>query len=170
MMLANEKKLIKDLKNKNEKAFETIYYAYNHLLHFIVIQIVKNKEATEDIVNDTFMTMYLNINQHDEEKNFKYWLISIAKNKAYQYLKTTKIINTYLNNDYINHQASHNDDTWMIVETCKKILTDIEYNVLVLHVIYELKFVDVAAIMQISKSEAHRIYQRSIKKVKREMR
>ncbi len=168
-MNLNEKKLIELMKNKDEKAFNQIYYKYSNLIYFIVYEIIGNKEESEEIVNDVFFTMYNNINQHEMDKSFKYWLITIAKNKAYQY------INSQNRRDLINDihslpQVEHNFLIDDFPSICKKILTEQEYQIFIYHVIYQIKFTEIGDICHISKSEAHRIYHRAVKKIRDEIK
>lgn len=76
--------LVNQIKEKDEEAFEQIYNDYNKLVFYVVYQIVKNKEATNDLVQDTFLTIYRKIDQYNGG-NFKYWILQIAKNLAINY-------------------------------------------------------------------------------------
>ena len=57
------------------------------LVFFVIFKIVKDREASNDLVQETFFTMHNKIDQYSGVGNFKYWLLQIAKNKAKNYVK-----------------------------------------------------------------------------------
>ena len=76
--------IVNQIKNKDDAAFEKIYNEYHQLVFYVIYQIVKDKEAALDLVQDTFLNVYSKIDQYDGG-NFKYWILSIAKNLALNY-------------------------------------------------------------------------------------
>ena len=81
-----ENQMIKGLRQKSEEAFEECYYKYKDLVYYVIIKMTKNKELTEDLVQDTFIKMYQQIDKFDG-KYFKAWLLTIAKNLTINELK-----------------------------------------------------------------------------------
>lgn len=171
-MIKNEKRVIQELKKSNEEAFNIIYNEYYSLIYYIIYSIVDDRDVASDLVTDTFITMYNKIYQHDTKKSFKYWLITIAKNYARQYLRDKKddhiildneLVENCTNNEVVNYEESD------LLSSCSKILNEDEFYVLNNHVVFKLTFTEIAQIMGISKSSAHRIYKRAIEKVKAEL-
>ena len=56
-----ERKTIKRLKERDEEAFEIIYFRYVKLVYHVIFLIIENKDDTNDLVQDTFMKMMSNI-------------------------------------------------------------------------------------------------------------
>ena len=163
-----EHELIEGIRRHNEKCFDAIYNKYYKLVLYVILKYVDNKDDAEDLAVDTFVTMYNKIDQHSDDKSFKYWLLTIAKNKARRYLgqnKNTEIIDT----EYINIQPDNNSSYNILLKSCSMILTPIEFDVLNYHVVFDMTFKDISKICGISQSEAFRIYKRSILKLKAEM-
>ena len=81
-----ESKLISVLKtgdrNKIEKTFEEIYEKYYKLLYFCVGSYITQREDIEDIVMDTFLSFFNNLDSIDLNGNIKNYLVRSAKNKA----------------------------------------------------------------------------------------
>ena len=73
--------LTEQIINKDESTFERIYSDYNKLVFYVIYQIVKDKEITKDLVQETFLSVYNKIDQYNGG-NFKYWVLQIAKNLA----------------------------------------------------------------------------------------
>lgn len=166
-MLKDESKLISELKLKNEKAFDTIYKEYYKLVFYVINQIVNDYETANELTSDTFVDLYNHIEQHDVNKSFKYWLITIAKNNAKRYLRDNKNKRAYIDSEYINKIPDY--DKTHLLDLCKAILTPLEYDILNLHVVFNMTFVEIGQLHDISKSEIHRIYKKTLAKLRQEL-
>lgn len=76
--------LIEQINSKNEMTFDRIYEEHNKLVFYVIYQIVKDKEITKDLVQETFLHVYDKIEQFNGG-SFKYWILQIAKNLAINY-------------------------------------------------------------------------------------
>ena len=86
-----DKILIKKLKSYNEEeirySFNCVYNQYFKLVCFCISQYISSKEDVEEIANDTFISLFNNIDKLEENKNLKYYLLTIAKNNAISFLR-----------------------------------------------------------------------------------
>lgn len=88
--------IVEQIKSKDEFAFESLYDEYHKIVYYCIYQIVKDNDATNDLVQDTFLAIYNKIDQY-EGGNIKYWILQIAKNLAINYhnrvlIKESKVI------------------------------------------------------------------------------
>lgn len=62
------------------------------LVYQVVYSIIRSEETTKDIVHDTFLTAFENFDKLETKDldNFKPWIITIASNKAKDYLRKSK--------------------------------------------------------------------------------
>lgn len=84
----------------DSKAFEEIYrmsYAY---LHTCVMHVIKDEDAAQDMLQETYMEISRNIGQLKDPENFLGWAAVIANRKCYALLKKR-------NSDIFAH-----DDEW----------------------------------------------------------
>ena len=134
--------MIKRLQDHNEDAFDYCYDMYKNLVYFHIIKIVKNKELTEELVQDTFLKMYQNIDKFDG-RYFKAWLLKIAGNLAISEMRKNNVTIEY-NDNVISQEVidtfSHND----LMSDLKRILTDDEYLIVVYRIIYNVKTKEIA--------------------------
>ena len=123
--------LIKRLRERDNDAFEEVYEMYNIIVFFVILQIVKDVEASQDITQETFLTMYNKIEQFSGEGNFKYWLLQIAKNKSKNYITKVKREREIVNNNIIyyeeNDEPIYEED---IIERIKDILDPISFEII----------------------------------------
>ena len=169
--MRNEKQAIKLLKQQNEDAFDYLYFKYVRLVYHVIFLLVENKADAEDLVQDTFIKAYNAINSFNIKNNFKYWLLTIAKNNAYDFLRKKKRIT--LNYD-LEQIASFDDneesDFHKILSKYKTILKKDEYDIITLHLFENLKFKDIAVIYDKTTSSVNNIYIRGINKINKYVR
>lgn len=85
--------LINQYFNGDEKSLEILIKNYLGPVYRFVCRFAgDNAAAAEDVVQETFFKMWLNLKKYDQKRNFKTWLFSIAKNAALDYLKKKKAI------------------------------------------------------------------------------
>ncbi len=88
----SDEQVIAAYRTGDETAFSVLVDRYmNHLYHF-VLQFVGDREAAEDIVQESFVKAWKHLSRFDQEKSFKTWLFAIAKNTAYDFLKKKKTL------------------------------------------------------------------------------
>jgi RNA polymerase sigma factor (sigma-70 family) len=86
-----EEQLIDHLKNKDDKAFELLYDNYAAALLGIISRIVKEEGEAENLLQDTFVKIWINIDQYDTSKGRLYtWMLAIARNSAINFVRTQK--------------------------------------------------------------------------------
>ena len=168
-----EKKLEKAIKNKDNNqidyVFEEIYNKYYNLVSYIISQYIKNNNDVEELVNDTFVNFYNSLFKVQID-NIKYYLVKSSKNISLDFIKKKKIVYEY-NEDYINNykeedEATMYDEIMILLEKC---LSKEEIKIILLHNIdcYTLK--EIANIINKPYNSVISIYNRAIKKVKKEV-
>lgn len=151
-------------------AFESIYNEYYKLICFVVMKHVDNTFDIEDIVQDTFVSFF---NHMNSVKNIKYYLLKIAKNKSFEYLKKNKPLEFVSVEDIDYFQQVDKYDFYKseaydeILATMKKILNDKELNIIIEHCVYDMKFRDIAKKYDLSLNTVLSIYHRGIKKMRK---
>ncbi|MGJ1534889.1 RNA polymerase sigma factor [Sphingobacterium multivorum] len=76
---ANNKLLIA-LSDGDEHAFFTLYDQYSHALFSTIFRMVKDRQVSEEIVQDVFLKVWQKRSTIDPNRSFKSWIFTIAKN------------------------------------------------------------------------------------------
>ncbi|QCE42172.1 RNA polymerase sigma factor [Psychroserpens sp. NJDZ02] len=95
--------LISKFKQKDEKAFESLYNMYKDSMHGVIYNIVKDSAIAEEIMQDVFIKAWHKADSYDVTKGrFFTWLINIARNAAIDKTrsKAFKNSNKNLNSDF----------------------------------------------------------------------
>lgn len=101
--------LIKALKEKENAAYHHLYTHYKGSLFSIISNIIPETEVAEDVLQETFITVWKNIDKYDPEKGRLYtWLLNLARNTAINKLRSKNYKNSLKNDDISN--LVNNDD------------------------------------------------------------
>lgn len=83
------KDLVELLRQKNREGFNELYEGYSATLYGIICKIVKDTTIAEDILQDSFVKVWKNIDNYSAEKgSFFTWLLNITRYTAIDYLRS----------------------------------------------------------------------------------
>ena len=88
--------LIKEVINKNQLALNQLYTKYGGAIYGVILRIVKEQTVAEEVLQETFIKVWQQIERYDAEKGrFYTWIYRIAKNLALNALRnSSKLIQT----------------------------------------------------------------------------
>ncbi|MBO7614425.1 MAG: sigma-70 family RNA polymerase sigma factor [Bacilli bacterium] len=157
------KKLCSTSVNEMNEAFNIVFDKYRYLVYYVSYDILKSEEEAKDIVNETFLKMYENRGNFDNESKLKYFLLVTAKNLSINRYNQNKDHLAY--SDNIEGKAD-SDNLSIYLENFKEVLDEEEYQYLVLHLIYGFKFKEIAIANNLTTSQVSSKYQRGIYKLR----
>ncbi len=77
-----DEELVKQLQNGDEKALGELITRYQQKLYFYVVKLISSRDDAEDVVQETFLKVYHNIQSFDLTRKFSSWIYRIAHNEA----------------------------------------------------------------------------------------
>lgn len=81
--LLDNNDLVQGLIRQDRKSYDYLYDQYSPKLYGIALHITQKKDIAEDVLQETFIKVYKNINKYDESKgNFLTWVLNICRNGA----------------------------------------------------------------------------------------
>jgi len=171
MLLIDYNDYIDALIEKDNEAFRLVYENTKKGVFSMIISIINNKAATEDLMQDTYMKMIKNIKQYKKGRNFYSWLLQIAKNTALDYYRKEKKMSVVdpQEKEYMFNQEFKESNQYEVIDLVKS-LDNLEKQVVLLRVVSNTKFKDIAKIIDKPIGTALWIYNKSIKKLRKSMR
>ncbi len=146
--------LVRQVKDGDKAAFNILVRNHQRGVYAIVFSMVKSHDTTDDIVQDSFVKAYKNIQSFEEKASFKSWLYSIAINTAKNVLRASSLRNTV---DYekvvLKAQTNSNDSIEqkqlqsVLAEEIEKLPAK-QKIALTLRIFDELPFKEIAQIME----------------------
>ncbi|MGK4568690.1 RNA polymerase sigma factor [Flavobacterium sp. 3HN19-14] len=83
---------------KDDKAFTILYDMYSKNLYGIIYNLIKDREESEDVLQEVFVKIWKNIESYNEGKGrFFTWILNIARNTAIDKLRSKGFNNSQKN-------------------------------------------------------------------------
>jgi RNA polymerase sigma-70 factor (ECF subfamily) len=92
----HEKALLLQVAKGDERAFHVLFDTYRDRLYFYVLQIQDSKEIAEDIVQDTFLRIWLRRDQLPAIEHFNAYIFRMAQNAVMTGLRRKALETTIL--------------------------------------------------------------------------
>ncbi|MCU4156191.1 RNA polymerase sigma-70 factor [Carboxylicivirga sp. A043] len=107
MKIHNQHINIELIRSGDEGAFEKVYKQYFSSLYFFAIQYVDKKSEAENLVQETFLSLWVNKESITGQSNntIKSWLYTTLKNKCLNYLEKESNKRQYTNYQRQKHEA-----------------------------------------------------------------
>jgi len=173
--LINEEQLIKNLKNskKSSKAFTELVDLYKERLYWHIRKIVISHADTDDVLQNTFIKVFKNINGFKEESKLFSWMYRIATNEAITFLnKKAKKQNVPIEDYQKELRTSLQDDELFDGDTIQLILQKAiaelpQKQQLVFNMKYfdEMKYTEISEILETSVGALKASYHHAAKKI-----
>ena len=140
------KKHVKAFKNRNYESFDAFYHATKRRVYLTIIQIVKDEQIAEDIMQDTYMQFLKKIDTIHSSQNPVAYLVKIGRNYALNYYnKYKREVKSDALIEAIPSQTF--SDSTIDIFKLLDVLNHDEREVVVLHTINGFKFREVASVM-----------------------
>ena len=81
--------LARRLRSRDAGAMRELYDRYGRLVYSLILRMVRNSGAAEDLVQETFLRVWNRIQAFDEERGaLGPWVLTVARNRAIDYLRS----------------------------------------------------------------------------------
>jgi RNA polymerase sigma-70 factor, ECF subfamily len=160
-------RLVHQVLNGNIDSFNILVSKYEIIVLKFIYNIIKDKEAAEDISQEVFITVYNKLYTYKTEYKFSNWMFQIAKNKCIDYIrKYRRVYESNIedavdvsSNEISPEQSMEYKETKNLVERFIKTLEDTDRYIMVLKYTKEdVTFADIAEILSMSESAVKRRY------------
>ena len=136
--------IISKLRHRDKKAFEEVYNAYYKLVFYIAFNITKDEQLSLDIMQDTFVNLMSNIENYFDNGRLKQYITTIASNLSRNALKKKDNQNALLDDNKITAYSYEDNTKAEILATLDKYLSPEEKNIVILKVLFDYTFNEIA--------------------------
>jgi RNA polymerase sigma-70 factor (ECF subfamily) len=123
---------------------------YERPLRYFINRLLDNSELTEDIFQDTWLTVIRRIHGLREIDAFPAWLYRIARNKVYQWLRTKRNVSGLDENIAVDDHAEEDDfsvEDAAKVHKCLKELPPEYREVLMLRFLEQMSYQQISQVL-----------------------
>lgn len=160
--------LVKRLQKGEMAVFDSIYHDTKSLVYYTILNITKDTSLAEDIMQDAYLKALEKIQSFKPTYSFKSWIVMIARNLAInEYNRRKRELAFDPNQDeYIFGQEESSSEKQLIVKEMLDSLNDIEQEIVVLHVLGDLKHREIASMLGKPLGTITWTYQQAMKKLR----
>lgn len=163
---------VKRIQNGDLTVFDDVYHETKSIVYYTIFNILKDKSLSEDIMQDTYLKSLEKIHSFKPKYSFKSWLVTIARNLALnEYNRRKRELSFDINEEeYIFGSKESTSEKELIVKEMIEYLNEDEREIVILHVIGDLKHREVADIVNKPLGTVTWIYNTAIKKLQNKYR
>ncbi|MFC2166059.1 RNA polymerase sigma factor [Acidobacteriota bacterium] len=168
--------LVERIRNGDREAFMTVTRLYQKKVYLLAYSYFRNSEDAMDIVQETFLRLYQKVNMYHPDRNFRNWLLQIAKNLCIDYYRKNYVKNKDLKREKsleeLNTPVADTDiyqdssDLKDIFSECLKRLTERQRMIFVMRHYNNLEYKEIAQILRISVGTVKSLHFKAVKNLR----
>ena len=162
--------LMLKVKNSDLSALEELYTLTKTGIYSFALSVLKNPADAEDVLHNTYLSVWVSAHMYESEGKPMAWLITIAKNHCYRVFRNRK-----WNDDKTDASETAAEDFSTASDNKATIweyiglLNDDERQIIVLHAVSGFKHRETAELLNLPLSTILSKYRRGIKKLKKSL-
>ena len=117
-----EKELFYQVAEGDEEAFSDLFNLFLPKLHPFIVKFLKSEPAAEEVIQETFIRVWLNRDKLGEIENPGGWLYKVASNECYNYLRKTATQNKFLQTIHAKPEAVRTTYEWVDLKDLKRLI------------------------------------------------
>lgn len=173
--MQEEKEFIQELldpKTQNE-AFQKLLHTYQRTLYHHIRNIVLNHDDTDDVLQNTFIKIFQNLKNFKGESKLFSWMYRIATNESLTFIKqkarklkvSTEELNTKSIDSLVSDVYFEGDEIQLKLQKAIALLPTKQQLVFKMKYFEELKYEEIAAILDTSVGALKASYHHAVKKI-----
>jgi RNA polymerase sigma-70 factor (ECF subfamily) len=174
-MLESERQLIADLKSESKRdvAFGILVKEYQERLYWHIRKIVISHDDADDVLQDTFVKVWKNIENFREDSGLFTWVYRIATNESLNYiskLKRRTVVSISDENEYLveslkSDEYFSGDEIQMKLQSAILKLPEKQRLVFNMKYFDDMKYKDMSDILETSVGALKASYHHAVKKI-----
>ena len=155
-----------------EKAFSDIVFQYSEQLYWKIRSIVLTHEDANDVLQNTFMKAWKNIDEFQGKSKMSTWLFRIAINESLDFLRKRKVQNEMsadvpngIANQLMSDEYFDGDYAHALLHEAIASLPDVQRTVFTLRYFDEMKYSEISELLGTSEGALKASYHIAMQKV-----
>ena len=167
--------LIQEIRNGSQEAFDHLMQNHQEQVFRVAFGFTKNSETAMDITQNIFLKVYQNLNQFQAKSQFKTWLMRIAFNESFNWVKKYQKYQTQEDMEQTTNETQSSvpqEEEYLVNENRTLLLRSLyELNTkhrlaVILRYFEDYSIKDIAKILKCSEGVVKNILFRSLRKLK----
>ncbi len=161
---------IRNIANGDKNALGVLYENTKTAVYGFALSIVRNSQDAEDVLQDTFVSIYTAAHSYKSLGKPMAWILTIARNSALMKLRRKKHIADISDiewNAIADDPAHVSSEERLVLATALRAITPEEGQIVMLHAVAGFKHREIAELLSLSLSTVLSKYNRALKKLKK---
>ena len=158
--------LLRIAKGDNE-AFAALYEKTGRGVYAFLNTYYKNHHDTEDAMQSVYLRIKQKIGLYKGGSNARAWILEIAKNYALNDIKRNARVSYTDDEGDFSHHATAHDTEFIITDLVRRVLSEDEEKIAVLHLIWGYRHREIAELLAIPVGTVTSKYKRAMDKLKK---
>jgi len=181
-----EKEIITRLKKNDEKAFSTLVDLFSKKVYNTCVGMLQNIEDAQDVTQEVFITVHINIKEFKEESSLSTWIYRISVNKCLEFIrrknrkKRSGIFKSIFSSDGEKAIENHSDfvhpgiqlenqERAKVLFIAIDLLPEQQKTAYILHKVEQVSYNEIAAVMQVTLSSVESLLFRAKQNLKKHL-
>lgn len=160
--MSSSNRIIEKFRRKDYSEFDLFYEQTKKLVYFTIKNIINDDELVKDLMQDTYIKFLNNLDKYQND-NLNAYLTLMARNIAINEYNRRK--REVIDADYIDHLNEEKTSPDQSIFRILELLSEEEREIVLYHIVENLKFKDIARIVDKSLGTVLWIYNKAIKKL-----
>lgn len=160
------------LQNGDTNELATIYDLTNKGVFTFILPIVKDYALAEDVLEQTYISVYEKINLYQSKSSGRNWILTIARNIAInEFNKNKRQIAFDYDEEKVVPEGLYSLDQSLdtpLIKLANEILDEIEFKIVIMYAIGEFKHREIADILHLPLGTVTWKYKNALSKLKEE--
>lgn len=158
----NDEQLMIRYQDGDHHAFEALYVKYESKVYAYLRKRLAEQDSVEEVFQNTFMKVHKSRHNFNPKFLFIQWLYTVARSELLDFCKRKKVVHI----EYLDQGKEREEVDNSLDLNEYKNLSDKEREVLKLKFISDKDYEEISSALNISQSNARKIFSRAIKKIK----
>lgn len=170
----DENQMVKELADLKirQQAFSEVVRQYSQPLYWKIRRMVLTHEDTDDVLQNTFMKAWNNLDEFQNKSKISTWIYRIAINEALDYLRKQKSVSAVsadedvsVANKLMADEYFDGDETQAQLQQAIAMLPDVQRVVFNLRYFDEMKYAEMSKLLNTSEGALKASYHLAVKKI-----
>ncbi|WP_020532827.1 RNA polymerase sigma factor [Flexithrix dorotheae] len=172
MKMISDEALMMKVRSGDTGKLSLLFERYNIPIYNFFLKFIGDREISQDLTQNVFFRILKYNHSFKEGASFKTWIYQIARNVRIDHYKKYKIYNSSLNTDNINeinfsenHDPIEKSEEILLIQKALSKMPEDKKEIIVLSQFQELRYKEIAEILNITENTARVKVHRAIKEL-----
>ena len=158
---------------RRREAFAIVVKQYSEQLYWKIRRMVLSHDDANDVLQNTFVKAWSNLDSFQNKSRFSTWLYRIAINESLDFLRHRKLVNQVSADDSDNISAKlladdyfDGDEAAALLQQAIAELPDVQRTVFNLRYFEQMKYSEMSVLLSTSEGALKASYHHAVKKIK----